>query len=87
MNNFGPTIRTRTIKKEAVTVMGVSRDWLAQGTNQERDRSNFDAEEVNYPGFRANPGDLATPSNWTANPVPHIHLGGVGTGHIPVEWP
>ena len=23
--------------------MGVSRDWLVQGTNQERDRSNFDA--------------------------------------------
>jgi len=42
------------------------------------------AQEVNYPGFRASPGDLATPSNWTANPVSHIHLPGVGSGHIPV---
>ena len=43
------------------------------------------AREVNYPGFRASAGDLASPSNWTANPVPHIHLPGVGRGgHVPV---
>jgi len=46
------------------------------------------AEEVNYPGARALPGDLANPSNWTANPVPHIHIPGAGrgsSGHVPVS--
>ncbi len=34
---------------------------------------------------RAIPGDVATPSNWTSNPVPHIHLEGCGRGgHVPV---
>ena len=42
------------------------------------------AREYNYPGFRASPSDLSTPSNWTANPVPHIHMPGVGSGHVPV---
>ncbi len=42
------------------------------------------ARETQYPGFRASPGDLANPSNWGANPVPHIHLPGVGSGHTPV---
>jgi len=44
------------------------------------------ADEVGYPGARATSGDLASPSNWKANPVPHIHLPGAGRrGHIPVE--
>ena len=44
------------------------------------------AEEVKYPGVRAKPGDVASPSNWKANPVPHIHLPGAGRGgHVPVE--
>ena len=44
------------------------------------------ADEVNYPGVRAKPGDVADPSNWTANPVPHIHIPGAGRGgHVPVE--
>jgi hypothetical protein len=44
------------------------------------------ADEVRYPGVRASPGDLATPSNWISNPVPHIHLPGAGRGgHVPVE--
>ena len=44
------------------------------------------ADEVNYPGVRAKPGDVADPSNWTANPVPHIHIPGAGrSGHVPVE--
>lgn len=43
------------------------------------------ADEVTYPGARATPGDVASPSNWTANPVPHIHLPGAGRGgHVPV---
>jgi RHS repeat-associated protein len=43
------------------------------------------AREVGYPGVRASAGDLASPSNWTANPVPHIHLPGTGRhGHVPV---
>jgi hypothetical protein len=46
------------------------------------------AHEVNYPGFRAGPADLATPSNWDPNPVAHIHLPGAGRGgHVPVDWP
>jgi RHS repeat-associated protein len=45
------------------------------------------AAEVNYPGVRASAADLATPSNWTNNPVPHIHFPGVGSGHIPVTMP
>ena len=44
------------------------------------------ADEVAYPGVRAKPGDVADPSNWTANPVPHIHIPGAGRGgHVPVE--
>jgi RHS repeat-associated protein len=44
------------------------------------------AKELQYPGARATPGDLASPSNWKANPVPHIHLPGAGRGgHVPVE--
>ena len=43
------------------------------------------ADEVKYPGWRAKGNDVANPSNWTANPVPHIHLPGVGrNGHVPV---
>jgi hypothetical protein len=43
------------------------------------------AQEMNYPGLRASAKDLASPSNWTANPVPHFHLDGVGRrGHISV---
>jgi RHS repeat-associated protein len=44
------------------------------------------ADEVRYPGAGATAGDLATPSNWKANPVPHIHIPGAGRGgHVPVE--
>lgn len=44
------------------------------------------AGETGYPGARAASGDVASPSNWGANPVPHVHLPGVGRGgHIPVE--
>ena len=44
------------------------------------------ADELGYPGTRAKPGDVADPSNWTANPVPHIHVPGAGRGgHVPVE--
>jgi hypothetical protein len=43
------------------------------------------ADEVGYPGVRAGPGDVSVPSNWTANPVPHIHFPGVGSGHIPID--
>ena len=44
------------------------------------------ADEVRYPGARASAGDVAIPSNWTSNPVPHIHLPGAGRGgHVPVE--
>jgi hypothetical protein len=44
------------------------------------------ADEVGYPGVRATAGDVASPSNWTANPVPHIHIPGAGRGgHVPVE--
>jgi RHS repeat-associated protein len=44
------------------------------------------AKETHYPGARATPGDVASPSNWKANPVPHIHLPGAGRGgHVPVE--
>jgi hypothetical protein len=43
------------------------------------------ADETGYPGARASAGDVASPSNWDANPVPHVHLPGVGRGgHIPV---
>jgi hypothetical protein len=44
------------------------------------------AHEVKYPGVRAKKGDVASPSNWKANPVPHIHIPGAGRGgHVPVE--
>ena len=43
-------------------------------------------QEINYPGLRAGLNDVASPSNWTANPVPHIHVPGAGrNGHVPVE--
>ena len=42
------------------------------------------ADEVGYRGVRASAEDVADPSNWTANPVPHFHFPGVGSGHIPV---
>jgi RHS repeat-associated protein len=43
------------------------------------------ADEIGYPGARAKPGDVGDPSNWTKNPVPHIHLPGAGRGgHVPV---
>jgi hypothetical protein len=40
------------------------------------------AQEVKYPGFRASVGDVGSPSNWVGGS--HIHLPGVGSGHIPV---
>jgi RHS repeat-associated protein len=44
------------------------------------------AQEYKYPGFRASPGDVGVPSNWTANPQPHIHIPGAGRrGHVLVE--
>jgi RHS repeat-associated protein len=44
------------------------------------------AKETNYPGARATATDLASPSNWKSNPVPHIHMPGAGRGgHVPVE--
>jgi hypothetical protein len=45
------------------------------------------ADEQGISGVRAGPGDVGTPSNWTANPnQPHIHIPGTGLGgHIPVE--
>ncbi len=44
------------------------------------------AQEYNYPGWRAGPGDVGSPSNWTrGGGVPHIHLPGVGSGHVPVQ--
>jgi hypothetical protein len=44
------------------------------------------AGEIGYDGVRASAGDLATPSNWGANPVPHIHVPGAGRrGHVPVD--
>jgi RHS repeat-associated protein len=43
------------------------------------------AKEYKYPDARAKPGDVASPSNWNANPVPHIHIPGAGrNGHVPV---
>jgi len=44
------------------------------------------AEEVGYPGVRAKPGDVENPSNWPGGGgQPHIHVPGVGSGHIPVQ--
>jgi RHS repeat-associated protein len=46
------------------------------------------ADEVQYPGARAKPGDVSSPSNWTGHPnqPPHIHLPGAGRGgHVPVQ--
>jgi hypothetical protein len=44
------------------------------------------ADETKYPGVRAGAGDVARPSNWDAGAgQPHIHVPGIGTGHIPVE--
>jgi hypothetical protein len=43
------------------------------------------AQETNYPGFRASPNDLASPSNWPGGGYqPHIHLPGTGRHAIPV---
>lgn len=42
------------------------------------------ANEVDYPGYRADEADLATDDNhWVGGP--HTHMPGVGDGHIPVE--
>ena len=44
------------------------------------------ADEVGYPGIRAKPGDVGSPSNWPGGGnKPHIHVPGVGSGHIPVQ--
>jgi RHS repeat-associated protein len=44
------------------------------------------ADEFGYPGARAKPGDVANPSNWSGGSgQPHIHIPGVGNGHIPVQ--
>jgi Pretoxin HINT domain len=45
------------------------------------------AQELNYPGWRANWGDVTYPSNWFGKGgIPHIHLPGVGrNGHVPVD--
>jgi len=47
------------------------------------------ADEVSYPRARAGAGDVTTPSNWAGRPghpqEPHIHIPGVGSGHIPVD--
>jgi len=45
------------------------------------------ADEVGYPGVRANPGDVGVPSNWPGGGgQPHIHFPGVGrSDHIPVQ--
>jgi RHS repeat-associated protein len=43
------------------------------------------AVETKYPGFRAGTADVSSPSNWPGgNFQPHIHLKGVGGGHVPV---
>lgn len=70
------------------------RDLVDEATNQgRRPMAREDAEtildwaeEAGYPGVRAKHGDVASPSNWGANPVPHIHVPGSGRGgHVPVE--
>ena len=51
------------------------------------------AEAYNYPGWRAKPGDVSSPSNWQGGKPPnippgqpHIHLPYAGAGgHVPVE--
>jgi len=54
------------------------------------------AKEVKYPGWRADIGDVTFPSKWKGRKghpkEPHIHIPGVGSGHIPVDpgvipWP
>jgi RHS repeat-associated protein len=65
------------------TTLGGRRPLTAADANTVLDL----AHQVRYPGVRASAADLATPSNWTANPVPHIHFPGVGSGHIPVIMP
>ncbi|MCF3107859.1 hypothetical protein LL912_03620 [Niabella sp. CC-SYL272] len=41
------------------------------------------AKDVKYPGFRATPSDMAPFNNhWIGGP--HIHIPGVGNGHIPI---
>lgn len=43
-------------------------------------------KETGYPGVRASPGDVSRPSNWSGSGgQPHIHVPGIGSGHIPVE--
>lgn len=39
--------------------------------------------EVQYPGFSDDPSHLADPFHWVGGP--HIHVPGVGSGHIPVR--
>ena len=62
--------RLRSIDNEAETVL----DW---------------ADEVNYSGWRAGANDVSVPSNWIGRPghpdEPHIHIPGVGSGHVPVD--
>lgn len=46
------------------------------------------ADEIKYPGVRAKPGDVVSPSNWLGHPSqpPHIHIPGAGRGgHVPVD--
>jgi hypothetical protein len=41
---------------------------------------------MGYPGILAKPGDVANPSNWNKNPIPHIHIPNAGRhGHVPVQ--
>jgi len=42
------------------------------------------AEQISYPGARANPNCVACPSTWAGGP--HFHIPGAGRGgHIPVQ--
>ena len=47
------------------------------------------AKETKYPGARAKAGDVSYPSNWSGRRghpnESHIHIPGVGSGHIPVD--
>jgi len=71
------------------------KDLVEEATNGGRKPLSVDdaetvldwADEVNYPGWRAKPGDVANPSNWdAAGGQPHIHIPGAGrSGHVPVQ--
>jgi hypothetical protein len=70
------------------------RDLVNDATNGGRKPLSVDdanavldlAQEINYPGWRAGPGDVASPSNWAGGGgQPHIHIPGAGRGgHVPV---